>query len=661
MVRELPILGRLGRLGPGGAGRDQTVLSLCGTGYRAAIFHLGALTRLNELGLLAAVDAVGAVSGGSILAAFLAARVPWPLSGAYRDWPEQVTEPVRRLTARRALLRNSLFNPEEPGLEERFARQLARSLGRGDAPARPRFVFGGSGLALAGMSGWEPDDGLEWRLDEASAPGYDAGLVREVADAVGDGLEAVGPVAQAVLENHGYLLADGVLRSGALGQAQRIEPLPPEPPHPTWIDEAKVRESLRLGAARPTLARWVRARRRARARPAPEPASAELRPLLERYRPLLQYDSLESYRADSVATIAEMVAGRRCNSLHRADGRTIAATVPAPGQAKLDLSFLGAPSYADGQAAREDDYLDEAGGSHADDARLMRRRAGCADLVYGRARHDRDGRLWLQYWLFFYFNDKGLLGVGAHEGDWEMIQLRLGDDLVPDEVTYGQHSGGERASWDEVERDPGEELAPLVYVSRGSHACRLRRGSYRAPTAPDHNDGLGPRLRPRLVTIGDDGPGWVLWPGRWGSTRRREAFEGESPRGPRHHPQWWDPAAFHASARPASPVPPGTAAAVDDLPQSPQPELSPRLDGERIIVSYRFRAPAPGSGEPWRIVAAPLLPGDDGPQATHSYRVGGRRGAFAMQLPRGLRPSGIRACAASRQGIPGDTAEVPFE
>jgi NTE family protein len=64
--------------------RQGDVLCLSGGGFRAALFHLGALTRLNELGLLAETETIVAVAGGSILAALLAARVPWPLQGASR-------------------------------------------------------------------------------------------------------------------------------------------------------------------------------------------------------------------------------------------------------------------------------------------------------------------------------------------------------------------------------------------------------------------------------------------------------------------------------------------------------------------------------------------------------------------------------------------------
>src|SRR3954454_8200632 len=83
-------LGRLGGLTTTEADRGERALLLSGQGYRAGLFHLGALTRLNELGLLAQVSTVGAVSGGSILAALLATQVPWPLQGAFREWREQV-------------------------------------------------------------------------------------------------------------------------------------------------------------------------------------------------------------------------------------------------------------------------------------------------------------------------------------------------------------------------------------------------------------------------------------------------------------------------------------------------------------------------------------------------------------------------------------------
>jgi hypothetical protein len=164
---ELSTLGRLGGLSVGEFDRGERTLWLSGDGYRAALFHLGALTRLNELGLLARTGTVGAVSGASIVAALLATRVSWPLHGAFRDWPERVAEPLRAIARRNVRARAILRKPfpgtgAEAALEERYARELLSSLG-GESRWGPRFVFGASGLTLSGLAaGWE--DCVEWEM-----------------------------------------------------------------------------------------------------------------------------------------------------------------------------------------------------------------------------------------------------------------------------------------------------------------------------------------------------------------------------------------------------------------------------------------------------------------------------------------------------------------
>src|ERR1700709_2748366 len=55
----------------GVASEDGVTLSLSGGGYRAMMFHVGALVRLNEVGLLGKLTRISSVSGGSITAAFL--------------------------------------------------------------------------------------------------------------------------------------------------------------------------------------------------------------------------------------------------------------------------------------------------------------------------------------------------------------------------------------------------------------------------------------------------------------------------------------------------------------------------------------------------------------------------------------------------------------
>jgi hypothetical protein len=654
-TNEQLTLGRLGGLAPGEADRGEKALWLSGGGYRAALFHLGALTRLNELGVLAQTGTVGAVSGGSIVAALLATRVSWPLDGGYREWPERVAEPMRAIARRNARARAFLRKPL-PGarggaaLEERYARELVGSLG-GEPARGPRFVFGASGLILSGLAaGWE--ECVEWDLGGAAhPPGYGPGLVAEVIAAVRTDLDAFGEAEQAVLENHGYLLADAALRARGLVATKGIEPRPPEPPHPRWMSEDRVREALVASARRTPVGR-LRPRRASRGGRTPQPGSPELTALLARHRPLLQYDSLESFRADSVATICGLVAPGRCNSLHRADGTLIAA---AAGEPQLELDFLRGGSYPNGEPIRDGDYLDECGGSHASDALAMRRREENANVVYGRARHDEEGWLWLQYWFFYYYDDKGLLGIERHEGDWEMVQLRLGEGLAPEAATFAQHAGAERLRWDEVElADSGEGPALVVYPARGSHASLPRAGGFEAPVVPDHNDGLGLRLRPRLTAIADDGPNWVLWPGRWGATRRREFFEADSPRGPREQPQWWDPAELHREARPWG----GETAGVGN--PAPRPRMEARREGELAVVSYRFEEPSAGAGEPARFVAAPFAAADDDPSPTHSLTIEGRQGSFALRLPGGRDWDGVRASVASDRGVAGETVAVTF-
>ena len=73
-------------------------LALSGGGYRATLFHLGALRRLNEVGVLGRASRIVSVSGGSLLLGFLASRVPETLAFENGvnpdDWEEKISKPV---------------------------------------------------------------------------------------------------------------------------------------------------------------------------------------------------------------------------------------------------------------------------------------------------------------------------------------------------------------------------------------------------------------------------------------------------------------------------------------------------------------------------------------------------------------------------------------
>lgn len=89
-------------VGPGPTPSDLndrgSCLCLSGGGFRATLFHLGAIKRLNELGVLAKLSTITSVSGGSILNGFLAAgwhRLNLAPDGTYSNLEEEIARPVR--------------------------------------------------------------------------------------------------------------------------------------------------------------------------------------------------------------------------------------------------------------------------------------------------------------------------------------------------------------------------------------------------------------------------------------------------------------------------------------------------------------------------------------------------------------------------------------
>src|SRR3954469_8484855 len=188
--------------------------------------------------------------------------------------------------------------------------------------------------------------------------------------------------------------------------------------------------------------------------------------LLARHSPRLAYDSQEAYFADSAAIWTDSAA----NVLKRAKGAEVAQPPT------LALGYLGAHTYKDKQAVLSDDVIGETTKDYARHAAALHRDPRYRDRLHGRSRRDSQGRLWLQYWFFYYYNDFQLAGPlltgGKHEGDWEMIQIRLDDAEQPVEAVFAQHANAERHDWGYVARAGAS--TPLVYVARGSHASYFR-------------------------------------------------------------------------------------------------------------------------------------------------------------------------------------------
>jgi len=156
-------------------------LALSGGGFRAALFHVGALLRLNELGLLPRLSEVSSVSGGSITAAVLARawpRLQFDHAGVARAFGSEVLEPLRRFCGRThdvpALLLGLALPWKSPvrRLAEAYDRWLFQGATLQDLPADdqgPRFTIYATSL----------DTGASVRFSRPYLGDYHLGLVRE--------------------------------------------------------------------------------------------------------------------------------------------------------------------------------------------------------------------------------------------------------------------------------------------------------------------------------------------------------------------------------------------------------------------------------------------------------------------------------------------------
>lgn len=147
--------------------REGMALCLSGGGFRATLFHLGALRRLNELGIIGYVDTISSVSGGSILAAHLASAIEiWPQPGErIEDFDERVAYPIRRFTSRNLrtwpLLKRALPWRWHLRAVENLAQAYRKRLTNrrlGELPTRPKYVLCATDMPF----------GVNWVFDSGS-------------------------------------------------------------------------------------------------------------------------------------------------------------------------------------------------------------------------------------------------------------------------------------------------------------------------------------------------------------------------------------------------------------------------------------------------------------------------------------------------------------
>jgi NTE family protein len=159
---------------------DDYGLALSGGGFRATLFHLGSLWRLNELGMLPRIARISTVSGGSLLAGFLALgwnNLRFDGDGVATNFEAVVERPVFDFTARRLdafIIVGGLSPLVGVGrlLEAVLDRLITRGATLADLPAAspglaPRFTFNATHLA----------SGTNWRFERGFAGNYRLGVI----------------------------------------------------------------------------------------------------------------------------------------------------------------------------------------------------------------------------------------------------------------------------------------------------------------------------------------------------------------------------------------------------------------------------------------------------------------------------------------------------
>jgi len=159
-------------------------LALSGGGFRATLFGLGSLWRLNEAGLLGRLDRISSVSGGSILAGLLAHR--WReldfFEGSACNFKVELVDPLRALCERTIDVSagiKGVFNPFKSAgeyLADCYDKYLfhgatTRDMPDPARPGEPRFVIYATNMQTGRSFRFRQDMLADWKLGVARGVG----------------------------------------------------------------------------------------------------------------------------------------------------------------------------------------------------------------------------------------------------------------------------------------------------------------------------------------------------------------------------------------------------------------------------------------------------------------------------------------------------------
>lgn len=159
------------------AGRPDAGVGLClsGGGYRAMLFHLGALWRLMDSGRLLEITRVSSVSGGSITAAVLALAWDGLRTGGMAAFHSDVVAPLRamaRVTIDERSVLGGLVLPGSIGhfVSRAYARHLFGDRTLQDLPEAPRFIINATNLETGSLFRFSRREARDWRVGRIPAP-----------------------------------------------------------------------------------------------------------------------------------------------------------------------------------------------------------------------------------------------------------------------------------------------------------------------------------------------------------------------------------------------------------------------------------------------------------------------------------------------------------
>jgi NTE family protein len=158
---------------------DGIALCLSGGGYRAMIFHVGVLWRLNELGYLEKLTRVSSVSGGSITAGVLGMNwsdLDFDAAGVARKFKAKLVKPVRKL-AGKTIDRKAIFSGAlTPGsISDKVAKAYRKHV-FGDKTLQdlpddpPRFVINATNVQSGALWRFMKPYMRDWRVGEVKNP-----------------------------------------------------------------------------------------------------------------------------------------------------------------------------------------------------------------------------------------------------------------------------------------------------------------------------------------------------------------------------------------------------------------------------------------------------------------------------------------------------------